>query len=252
MPERDAHSEQGVHPDVAGWVLQALDHDDAMSFASHLRECAECRAAVDEFKPVARAMAQAAPALEPPAGLGARTVVAVQQAAAAGPAELEAGSRAKVIRFPRWRRPGLLAAAAVAAAAGIAAAIVVTLPGSKPTQITHVVTAAQFSLHSPTGGPAGGEAIGTDHGAIGWSFRLSVHGLQMLPRNQFYECWYVTNPAGHPKVSGGTFTLGPSGAGTFTMWTGADPHHFKIMWITKRRFGEAGRGTIVLTAQVRL
>jgi Anti-sigma-K factor rskA len=252
MPPRDDHSEAGNHPDMAGWVLDTLDHDDAASFAAHLHECADCRAAVAELKPVARAMAQAAPALEPPADLGARTVVAVQQAAAAETAERKAGRRAKVVRFPRWRRPGLLATAAVAATAAIAAAIVVTVPGSKPAQTAHGVTVAQFRLHSPAGGPAGGEAIGTDHGAAGWSFHLSVHGLPMLPANQFYECWYVTNPAGHPKVSGGTFTLGPSDAGTFTMRSAADPHNFKIMWITKRRIGEAGPGTVVLTGVAQL
>jgi hypothetical protein len=252
MPPDDAHDRPGSHPDVAGWVLHALDHDDAVSFAAHLHHCEECRAAVAELRPAARAMAHAAPALEPPADLGARTLVAVQQAAAAGPAEPEAGSGAKVIRFPRWHRPGLLAAATVAAAAAIAAAIVVTVPGSKPAQTAHGVTVAHFSLHSPTGGPAGGEAIGIDHKAIGWSFRLSVHGLPMLPSNQFYECWYVTNPKGHPKVSGGTFTLGPSGAGIFTMWTAADPRNFKIMWITKRTIGDASPGPVVLTAQIRL
>jgi hypothetical protein len=265
MPPRDAHSEEGVHPDLAGWVLEALDHDDAMSFAAHLHACEECQAAVAELRPAARAMTQAAPALEPPAGLGACTLIAVQQAAAAKPAEPEADSGTKVIRFPHWRHPGLLATAAVAAAAAIAVAIVITVPGSKPAQTAlghkpaqtaHGVTVAHFSLHSPpespSGGSAGGEAIGTDHQAAGWSFRLSVHGLQALPSNEFYECWYVTGPKGHPKISGGTFTLGPSGAGTFTMWSAADPHKFKTMWITKRRFGQAGHGTVVLTAQVRL
>jgi hypothetical protein len=261
MPPHDAHDSTGLDPDVAGWVLHALDHDEAMSFAAHLHECEACRAAVDELRPAAQAIAQAAPALEPPPDLGARTLLAVQQAAATGHAEPEAGSGAKVIRFPRWRHSGLLATAAVAAAAAIAAAIFITVPGSKPAQTAHGhkpaqtahgVTVAHFSLHSPTGGPAGGKAVGTDHGAVGWSFRLSVHGLPALPSNQFYECWYVTNPAGHPKISGGTFTLGPSGAGTFMMWTGADPRHFKIMWITKRSYGEAGHGKVVLTAHVQL
>ena len=47
MPLRDAHSEDGMHPDIAGWVLQALDQDDAMSFAAHLRNCEECRGTVE-------------------------------------------------------------------------------------------------------------------------------------------------------------------------------------------------------------
>ena len=249
MPPHDAHDSAAPHPDVAGWVLQALDHDDAMSFATHLHQCAECRAAVAELRPAAQAMTHAAPALEPPADLGTRTLLAVQQAAAAKPAKPQAGSRAKAIRFARWRHPGLLVTAAVAAAAAIIAVTVITVPSSKPGQTIH---AARFVLHGPPGSRAGGQAIGTDHGQVGWSFRLSVHGLPMLPSKQFYECWYVGNPEGHPKISGGTFTLGPNGAGTFTMWTGADPHHLRIMWITKRTIGSARPGPIVLTAQVQL
>ena len=85
MPPHDAHDSAGLHPDVAGWVLHALDHDDDMRFAAHLQECEDCQAAVAELRPVAQALAHAAPALEPPADLGARTLVAVQQAAAAEP-----------------------------------------------------------------------------------------------------------------------------------------------------------------------
>ena len=253
MPPRDAHSEEGVHPDVAGWVLQALDDDDARSFAAHLDECEACRAAADELRLASQAMARAAPAAEPPAGLGARTLLAVQQAAAAEPAEPQAGSEAKVIRSPRWRHPGLLVTAAgwlSAAAATIIAVAVITVPGSRPAQIIRPAHTVAFSLHSPTGGPARAEAVGTDHGAEGWSFHLSVHGLPRLPLSQVYECWYVGNPKGHPKVSGGTF--GPSGAGTFTMWTGADPKQLKIMWITRRTIDSSRPGPVVLTSQAQL
>ena len=53
MPPRDGNSRLG-HPDVAGWVLGALDPDDAERFAEHLLSCEECQAAVTELEPVAK------------------------------------------------------------------------------------------------------------------------------------------------------------------------------------------------------
>ena len=62
MPDRYAQPELG-HPEVAGWVLGALDRDEAGRFEEHLRSCGECQAAVAELEPVARMLLEAAPAL---------------------------------------------------------------------------------------------------------------------------------------------------------------------------------------------
>jgi hypothetical protein len=252
-----------AHPEAAGWALGNLDPAEAEEFGRHLPTCPHCQAAAAELSTVSQVLRRLPPAVEPPPELEDRTIASVltavaqdrekgqaHQSPATGAEAPETGTGARVIRFPRWRgHVGLLATAAVAAAAAIVAVVVITAPGSKPAQTSHAVT-VDFALHSPMGGPAGGQAVGTDHGPAGWSFRLSVHGLQPLSPDQFYECWYV-GPTGHPKISGGTFTLGPGGAGTFTMWSAADPHTFRTMWITKRTIGEARSGTIVLTAQAR-
>src|SRR5689334_13490089 len=102
MPPHDAHDSAELHPDIAGWMLHALDHDDDMSFAAHLQDCEDCQTAVAELRPIAQAMARAAPAAEPPADLGARVLLAVQQAAATEPG---ANTWTKIIRLPRWRWP---------------------------------------------------------------------------------------------------------------------------------------------------
>jgi hypothetical protein len=72
------------HAEVAGWVLDVLDPDDARDFGMHLLGCAQCRAAVAEFEPVAQGLKQAAPATEPPADLAAKTLAAVQHAIRSG------------------------------------------------------------------------------------------------------------------------------------------------------------------------
>jgi anti-sigma factor RsiW len=72
------------HAEVAGWVLGVLDPDDARDFHTHLLGCDQCQAAVAEFEPVARGLKHAAPAVEPPADLAAKTIAAVQHAILAG------------------------------------------------------------------------------------------------------------------------------------------------------------------------
>jgi hypothetical protein len=277
-----------AHPEAADWMLGNLRADQAVKFQQHLASCPHCQAAVAEFGVVGQMVQRLPPATEPPSGLEERTIARVLSAAAhhreapqlhhvpaAPPAdaedqtgtqarqsqgatgtEPEAGTGgARIIRFPHWRsRTTLLAVTAVAAAVATAAAIVLSLPGSKGPGIIHAATVARFVLRSPSGGPAGGEATGTDHGPAGWSIRLRVHGLRASAGDQFYECWYVRGPQGHRQfVSGGTFTVGTSGAGSFTMWSGVDARHFRTMEITRQTPSNTGPGpVVVLTGQAHI
>ena len=68
------------HAEVAGWALQALDPADARAFEDHIRARDHCQAAVAEFEPVAQALRRAAPEVEPPDYLEAKTIAAVQHA----------------------------------------------------------------------------------------------------------------------------------------------------------------------------
>ncbi len=71
-----------AHPEVAGWVLGALGPYESAEFPGHLRECAGCAAELERLEPVRRLLDTAAPAVDPPAGLQARILVAVRRAAA--------------------------------------------------------------------------------------------------------------------------------------------------------------------------
>jgi hypothetical protein len=140
----------------------------------------------------------------------------------------------------------------VAAAAAVIVAVAVVLgQGGTPARTP---VAAVIALRSPSGGPATGRAVVTRQ-AGGWSIRLSVHGLSASGRGQFYECWYAGpgNRPGHPElITAGSFTVGPDGHGSFTMWSAADPHVFRTMQITPGHPGDARqRGQIILTGQAR-
>jgi hypothetical protein len=50
----DGRCPEGGRPEAAGWVLSALDPDDARDFGEHLLTCEICRAATDELRMTAR------------------------------------------------------------------------------------------------------------------------------------------------------------------------------------------------------
>ena len=262
------------HVEAAGWALGALDPGGAQAFGSHLRSCGQCQAAVAEFEPVAKALGRAAPAVEPPDDLEARTIASVLTAAAAGQAatqvhriprafppaaepratqvlpiqlgppepahnERPAGAGAKIIRFPRWHGHGRLAAIAGATAAAIIAAVVVLpgLGGGVP------AGAVAFKLVSPSGHAASGVATDRPDASGSWDITLTVKHLKNLGEVRFYECWYV----GQGRVSAGTFVVGDSGSGTFSMTSAADPRQFKTMEITAESPGDASPpGPVIL------
>ena len=270
------------HAEVAGWVLGALDPDDARDFGAHLLGCDQCQAAVAEFEPVAQGLKGAVPAVEPPADLAAKTLAAVQHAILAGrPAAPAAGlasvsevaldgatrlepqagpdlltpEKAKAGQASRWWHihwsgPLLPVATALAAAAVTAVAFVAvqTLAFAAP------AVAATFSLRAPHGQAASGAATVRHHDG-GWEIQLTVDHLPALPPDEFYECWYAGagNRPGHPDlITAGTFVVDYGGNGTFTMWSAANPAQFRTMQITAEQPGDAGRpGAILLTGTAR-
>lgn len=241
----DPHPPLG-RPEVAGWVLGALDRAEAEAFGEHLRSCARCQAAVAEFETVAKVLDRPVPADAPPSGLEARVLAAVQRAAGASPEETGAEETTAPPR--RWHRDARWLT--VAAAAVVAGAVVVGLeviPGAPP------AVAATISLTAQDGGTASGTATARQ-ATGGWSIRLTVHNLQKLRAGQFYECWYA-GPADRPGhrqlITAGTFTVNGGGSETVTMWSAADPRRYRIMKITAESPGDAGQhGTVVLKGTV--
>jgi anti-sigma-K factor RskA len=213
------------HPDVAGYVLGALDPDDARAFAGHLEACAECQAIVAEFAPVAKALDQAAPAAEPPAHLEAATVARVERALLTA-RETPAGRRAA--RWRRARASGRLVpavSAAVGAAVATAGFLIAQLFQSGP------AVAATFALNAQPGGAGSATAVARIVPG-GYQIHLDVHGLPGLAPGQFFECVYVGS--GGQLVSGGTFSASD---GTVTMQSAANPRDFHVIQIRQEQPG---------------
>ena len=248
------------HPEVAAWVLGALDPGDLAAFEEHLQCCEQCQAQAEEFAPVGEGLKFAAPAVNPPADLELKTVSAVQYAAMAesrsdtapapeAAAEPKPSLSSKAGRWwhLRWTNPLLPVVTALGAAALTAAAFI----GVQLSQIAAPAVAASYVLRPQPGQTGSATATAYEiHG--GYKFQLTARHLPKLGPGQFFECWYV-GPNNRPErpqlITGGTFS---SSNGTFTMWSAADPGTFRVMQITEEQAGAGSQqGKVILrgTAQ---
>lgn len=194
-----------AHPDAAGWVLGALDPAEVEEFAVHLEDCEPCRQAVRDLQATRALLEVAAPPVEVPVGLQARTLRAVELAAQQD--RLRAGRR----RRSRW-----LAAAAAVVVLGVGGL------GWSLRDRAAAEPTVTIAMTAPGGGSATGEAHGheTPHG---WSIGLSAWGLPEISDGRgHYECWYVAaddTPTHRDAVSAGSFEVLPDGTATdVQMW----------------------------------
>ncbi len=214
------------HPDLAGYVLQALERDESHAFAAHLRDCPVCADGVAALAHLPALLADATPHVDVPVDLEARTFARIEDEAGRG-----AGTRVSV-RAPRRVGAGLqrmLAVAAgfllVAGAVGLVANLVSGSGGDGATTIR---------LISATGTAARAEAKvrNTPHGR---SVELEVEGLPPAPAGNYYECWFVgagDTLAKPNRVSAGTFAMPDSGSYTVEMMSAADAARFPRMGVT--------------------
>lgn len=207
------------HADAAGYVLGALEPDESRAFAEHLPGCADCQREVAELTSLRLLLDQGVPGPALPEGLAERTLAAVAQEAAKGPARpLGRGRRRPLV-------PAVMAAAGVAA---VVAGLVVVPERSSPVEREIALVASD--------GTTSGTVARLHREAEGIAVELVVDGLPAPPPGTFYECWYVgeddavDRPA---RVSAGTFTVGPSGSGTVRMTTVADHERYPRIEVTR-------------------
>jgi anti-sigma-K factor RskA len=216
------------HPDLAGYVLDALEPDASQAFADHLRVCRVCADEVAELADLPALLADAAPHVEVPIDLEARTFARIDDEARRG-----AGAPAAV-RARQTRRVGsglqrMLAVAAgfllVAGAVGLIANLVSGSGGDRGTTI---------QLISANGTTARGEAkVRTT--SQGREVALEVDGLPPAPAGFYYECWFVGDGdtlATPNRVSVGTFEVPDVDTYKFEMMSAARARAFPRMGVT--------------------
>lgn len=205
---------EAPHLDVAGWLLGALDPEEAAAFEAHLADCAECRAEVEQLRGTVNLLSTAADDVDAPPLLADRTTSAVRAAA-------------RRRRRRNWTVRALVAAALVAL---LSLGGVALFDRSSP-----AAQSFTFALSSPRSGPANGTASAQKTNR-GWQVHLSLHRLAASGSSTFYACWYVNPAKDSPerpfRVSAGTFKVPDSGDADVRMWSSASPAAFPVMQIT--------------------
>ena len=211
------------HPDLAGYVLGALDPGETAAFEQHLAGCEACRAEVEQLRGLPDLLDQAAPPVEVPPGLRERTFAAVERAAA--------GSR---------RRPPLrLAAVAAAVVVALVGGVVVSQLGGGRGQVIEVALAA-----AP--GQSGRATAELRPAGDGVEVDMEVSGLAPNQDGGVYECWFVGpgDTLERPnRVSAGTFRVGPDGRAALRLHSAADLRRFPVMGVTLEDDGGDPRRT---------
>jgi anti-sigma-K factor RskA len=214
------------HPDLAGYVLQALEPDASQAFAAHLRDCRVCAEEVAELAHLPALLGDAAPHVDVPIDLEARTFARIED-------EARRGAGAPVRDRAPTRRVGtglqrMLAVAAgfllVAGAVGLIANLVGGSGGGGTT----------IQLISANGTTAKGEAK-VRSTAQGRVVELKVDGLPRAPAGFYYECWFVGDGdtlAKPNRVSVGTFEVPGADRYTFEMISAARARAFPRMGVT--------------------
>jgi anti-sigma-K factor RskA len=226
----------------AAFVLGALDDDEATAVRAHLATCELSHDELAELASLLPALAASAPAVEPPAGLGARIRAAAAADLAAGATPTAAATAtvtpqpteptafptaAERTRRGERRRPigrwlvGIAAVLAIALLGGWNLLLQGQLDGARAYQqsVEEVlaVAAQPGSLVavlrpdpavSPTGGPSGLAAVDS-----AGKLSLAMQSLAPTSGHEVYEAWVIGGD-GVP-VPLGSFVVGQNGTASF-------------------------------------
>jgi len=238
MPETE------LHIDVAGYALEMLEPAERVAFERHLEACPTCPVELAAFAPTVALLHQAASAARPPAGLQARTFIAIERDAA----ELAPPAAARPRRRRAWV-PRLVVAGAVLLA--VAAAGIVGLRAGEQRQAGRVEVDTR--LTSP-GGSATTASVRVTETGIGRVVAVNSTTLPGLDNErEFYELWFVgrgDSPRTPDRVSAGTFHPDAQGRTAVRLAAAVVPANYPELSVTREpRDGDPRRtGPEVLRA----
>ncbi|HEX3795853.1 MAG TPA: anti-sigma factor [Acidimicrobiales bacterium] len=224
----DPHAEP--HPDVAGFLLGALDEAEAAEFERHLADCPACQDEMQDLSSLPGLLSDMAPFEELPPDLEARTFEAIAQAAVADePVIAPVVSLSQARERRRWSSRQMILTAAAATVVGVVGL-------GAGLGIAHRQPAAQAVEHlvAPDGGQGRGTA--TIRATLtGLTINLNVHGLAPSRPGTVYTCWLVGSGdtlSHQNRVSVGSFVVGANGSANVVWNTGASLHRFPTLGVT--------------------
>ena len=238
---------------LPGSLLDALEVDEAVALAAHLRTCARCRAELDSLRPAIEALA-----LSP-----AQTGTPAPQVKQRLMSQVRASKQPQRVQLKRW----VFRPIAALVPAAIALALVIVLSSwalslqsqvadqqARLNQLTQWRASVQdfflpsnFQTMPIKFEQAAASATGTLYISDD-KVALSVQGLAPLPGDAVYQCWW-TNSA-NEVVAGGIFKIDTSGSGLW-VWDRpkeADEYHHMAVTLENRPGVTKSEGPLILKA----
>jgi hypothetical protein len=221
---------------LGGYVLHALEPDEAETVRLHLAECASCTTEHAELVDIPSLLdaagSEETPTPHPPAALEeavldrfAREHPGASTSTSTSPPRRRIRDRLSTVLKPLSRPIPAALAGAIAAAAVTAALIV--LPGG-----SHDSTEVyQASLAGSPAAPGATASARLEVLAAGTHVNLSVHGLRGGP-STVYELWCIRDDG--RKVSAGTFRTDASGSADVNLTTAAIPEEYHRLGIERK------------------
>ena len=183
-----------IHDQVAAYALDALDEDERRAFESHLADCDDCRAELDDFRQTAGLLAYASEGPSPPESLRERVLEEAKR---------ERPAQSVVVLRPRraLRLTAIAAAAAAAIAVGLgvwAATLSSSLDAERDARANDARAAAILADADSTRVSLGeqGQLVRAPDGRS----VMVVRNLPAAPADKTYEAWVID--AGGPVKAG--------------------------------------------------
>jgi anti-sigma-K factor RskA len=231
------------HPDLAAFVLGALDPEVAAETRRHLASCPRCRNELEELRKVNRALEAAPPPVDPPGHLKGEilTRLRTERESRTEYAKPEKpSSSGRQARSPRGRRLYLLSGVAAAAVAVVVFGIFFGLARTE----APVATVALLPTPEEAAGLDGywGVAEIQPQPSDNQQVELRLNNFDEPEPDRYYELWFAS---GDRRISAGSFTS--VGRGETRVWLNAPPEamSFDTLLITEERLGEKASGTEV-------
>ena len=239
---------------LPGSLLDALEVDEAVALAAHLRTCARCRAELDAMRPALEALA-----LSP-----AQTSLPSPQIKQRLMSKVRLSKQPqRVVQPRRW----VFRPVAALVPAAIALALVIVLSSwalslqsqvsdqqarlDRLTQwrasIQDFFLPANFQTLPVKFEQAAASATGTLYVSDN-KVALAAQGLAPVSGSAVYQCWWIN--AANEVVAGGTFKIDAGGSGLW-VWDrpqGADEYHHMAVTLENRPGVTKAEGPLILQA----
>jgi hypothetical protein len=223
---------------LGGYVLHALEPDEADAVRQHIATCAACATEYELMTGIPAVLDAAGPAAvetlaeDPPPALEEAVLDRFAREHRGSGAELAPAPRRRAPLGERLRsrfvRPLPAALAGALAAAAITAAVL-ALPGGSDSDGGHY----RATLAGLAAAPGARASADLQVQASGTDVRLKVSGLRGRPAT-VYELWCLRDDGG--KVSAGTFRTDASGRAEVNLTTAAVPGEYHKLSVERKAF----------------